>query len=184
MLMRDRVKNSTFFTREQVCEFVDLAEKSFGVFNVMERKDRAALQYFMREFMYVPIGFIAEVLDRKPWHVNQTIDRMKVSADESRLPVTMNSTYRQSIETMDDMCRDYFNYRNIELSSMTDESEAAYVIWNGQKACHWFEETGVNESQLSLANELLATIGLPGDGWMADMIVENFTLQSNHAANS
>lgn len=184
MLMRHRIVNSTFFTREQVCEFLDLAEKSFGTFNSMERKDRAALQYFMREFMYVPMTYIAEVLGRKPWHVNQTIERMRIAANESRLPVTMNAFYRESIEILDDMCRDHFGYKNMEMSSINDESELAFVIWNGMKACDCFEENGLDESQKSLANELLATIGMETDGWMSDMIVENFTLQRNDVSDT
>lgn len=182
--MRHRIVNSTFFTREQVCEFLDLAEKSFGTFDSMERKDRAALQYFMREFMYVPMTYIAEVLGRKPWHVNQTIERMRIAANESRLPVTMNTFYRESIEILDDMCRDHFGYKNMEMSSINDESELAFVIWNGMKACDCFEENGLDESQKSLANELLATIGMAMDGWMSDIIVENFTLQRNDVSDT
>ena len=141
MLMRDRVKNSTFFTREQVCEFVDLAEKSFGVFNVMERKDRAALQYFMREFMYVPIGFIAEGLDRKPWHVNQTVQRLVESAEDCRVPVTMNDSYQAHIEDMDDFSREFYGAKNPELSMVLDEKSKAWIKWNAQKASGWFEDS-------------------------------------------
>jgi len=109
---------------------------------------------------------------------------MKIAANETRIPVTMNLAYREQIECMDELCREYFNGRNMELSSIADESEKAYVIWNAQKACECFEEIGVDLSQSGLADELLRTLGLPAGGWMSDVIVRNFRLQSNESFDS
>ena len=144
----------------------------------------AALQYFMREFMYLPNTLIASITGRKPWHVNQTIERMKIAANETRLPVTMNVAYRDFIESLDDLAREYFDCRNVELSSCTEETEKAYLIWEGQKAAGVFEETAVDMTQIGLANELLSMLGLPREGWMANVIVENFRIEPNDAFDS
>lgn len=182
--MRERIKKSHFYEPHEVYDFIGMVEQKMSKLPVMDRKDRAALQYFMREFMYLPMAYIARVLDRKPWHVNQTIERMKIAANETRIPVTMNLAYREQIEFMDELCREYFDGRNMELSSIADESEKAYVIWNAQKACECFEEIGVDLSQSGLADELLRTLGLPAGGWMSDVIVRNFRLQSNESFDS
>lgn len=177
--MRKRIEQCQFFDTGKAYDFFDLVQKDKGPYSTMCRKERAALQYFMKEFMYLPNTFIAKIVDRKPWHVNQTIERMKIAANETRLPVTMNVAYRDFLEYLDDVLRDYFGYKNVELSACTDDTEKAYLIWEGQKACGVYEEASVDLTQVGLANELLMLLGLPKDGWMRDVVNNNFRLESN-----
>ncbi len=182
--MRNKIAECRFFDAETAYDFLGLVQKEKGPYAEMCRKERAALQYFMREFMYLPNTLIAKMMDRKPWHVNQTIERMKIAANETRLPVTMNFAYRDFIEYLDDVIRDYYGCKNVELSSCTDETEKAYLIWEGQKAAEIFEEAGVDLTQLGLAKEMLSILGLPREGWMAEVIVKNFRLEPNDAFDS
>lgn len=182
--MRKRIENCKFFDVDSANDFFGLVCKDRGPYTELSRKDRAALQYFMREYMYLPNTFIAKIVGRKPWHVNQTIERMKIAANETRLPVTMNLGYREFIEYLDDVLREYYGCRNVELSSCTSETEKSYLIWEGQKASEYYEDAGVDLTQIGLAKELLSVLGLPRDGWMADAIVKNFRIQSNDAFDS
>lgn len=182
--MRKRIEQCQFFDTDKALDFFELVQRDKGAYHSMGRKERAALQYFMKEFMYLPNTFIAKIVDRKPWHVNQTIERMKIAANETRLPVTMNIAYRDFLEYLDDVVRDYYGYKNVELSSCTDDTEKAYLIWEGQKACGVYEDTGVNLTQVGLANELLLMLGLPKDGWMRDVVNNNFRLESNDGFDS
>lgn len=181
--MRKRISQCRFFDTETARHFFDFVCHQKGGYDSMSRKDRAALQYFMREFMYLPNTLIARIVGRKPWHVNQTIERMKIAANETRLPVTMNLGYRDFLEYLDDVMREYYDCRNVELSSCTDETERAFLIWEGQKASEVFEEATVDLTQLGLANEMLSMLGLPREGWMADVIVKNFRIEPNDAFN-
>jgi adenylate cyclase len=96
----------------------------------------------------------------------------------------MNVAYRDFIEYLDDLIREYFDCRNVELSSCTDDTEKAYLIWEGQKASQFFEDAGVDLTQLGMAKEMLSMLGLPRDGWMAETIVNNFRLEPNEAFDS
>ena len=182
--MRQRVKNCTFFDVEKANDFFGLVQKDKGAYRDLSRKERAAFQYFMREFMYLPNTLIGKIVKRKPWHVNQTIERMKIAANETRLPVTMNVGYRDFVEYLDDLIREFYNCRNVELSSCSDETEKAYLLWEGQKASQFFEDAGVDLTQLGMAKEMLSMLGLPREGWMAETIVNNFRLEPNEAFDS
>lgn len=168
----NKYKNIHFYTEEDALEWSSQYQKQFG--SPMSRAQKAAMQYYMSYFMYLPNTLIANILGRKPWHVNQTVQRLIESAEESRVPVTMNEAYQEHLEDMDDFSRDVYGARNPELSMVLDEKDRAWIKWNAQKSSGWFEDVDMEPDQAAVIDELLNTIGLPAGGWMADIISENF----------
>ena len=130
----------------------------------------------MSRFMYLPNTLIAYITDRKPWHVNQTIQRLVEAASDSRIPVTMNDNYREHIEDMDDLARDCFGAKNPELDMVLDDRDKAFLLWHSQKSTGWFEDSDLEPDQSSIIDELLNTIGLPAGGWMAEVIAASFKI--------
>ena len=142
----------------------------------MSRAHGAAMQFYMHQFMYLPNTLIGDIVQRKPWHVNQTIQRLKEAADLMRVPVTMNESYQLFLEEMDDFSRQEFGARNPEISMVLDPKDKAWIQWNAQKASGWFDESELEPQQEEIINELLKTIGLPPNGWMLDIISNNFKI--------
>lgn len=138
MNLRPRIKDCVHLGTDQVKTLV--AEYRKGRFE-LGGQHGAAVQYYLRQFLYLPYGVIAEVFGRKPWHVRQTIDRMVEGANESRTPVTMNADYQGHIEQFDDYCREHFGVRNVELASLTDDREIDYLLWESQKKTGRYEDT-------------------------------------------
>lgn len=140
------------------------------------RAQGAALQYYMSQYMYLPNALIAELVSRKPWHVNQTITRLLEAADMTRVPVTMNEAYQEFIEQMDDYAREHFAARNPELCLISDDKVKAWILWNSQKTCGYYEDCEHEPDQGEIVDELLRTIGLPTGGWMREIIESNFKI--------
>lgn len=164
-----------FYTEEEALEWSQ--KYLLWSDNEITRAQGAAMQYYMTYFMYLPTSFIAHILNRKPWHVNQTVQRLVEAAEESRTPVTMNEAYREHIEDMDDFSREVYGAKNPELSLILDYKTRAWIQWSAQNACGWFEDSEVTPDQSTIIDELLNTIGMPAGGWMADIIAENFKVE-------
>jgi len=165
-------KNIHFYSEEEALEWSQRYLEWSG--GEMTRAQGAAMQYYMSYFMYLPNTLIAHILGRKPWHVNQTVQRLVESAEDSRVPVTMNDSYQAHIEDMDDFSREFYGAKNPELSMVLDDKSKAWIKWNAQKASGWFEDSELEPDQATIIDELLNAIGLPAGGWMADIIAENF----------
>lgn len=178
--MRKRLDSCHFFTVEQVEDLIQEYSNTYvDDGDWFGRAEGAAIQYYLNEFLYLPCSLIAQVFDRRPWHVNQTLQRLKESASDTRLPVTMNDSYRDTIERIDDLSRSMFNARNVEISSVTDEKEKAWLLWSAQKACGWFDDNLNEPEQTEVADDLLRSLGLPPGGWMSKVIIENFRIEHN-----
>jgi len=168
------LNNTKFYSEEEVFDLISLYKANYVEDGRMSRAQGAAVQYYMSQFMYCPSTLIAHVFDRKPWHVNQTITRMNEAASESRVPVTMNESYRFFIEDIDDLAREVFGSKNKELCMVLDQKERAWLLWSAQKECGWFDDSSNSADQEEVVDELLKTIGLPPGGWMRDIIMENY----------
>ena len=164
-----------FFTQQEVTDLLELY-KDKHVDGGYGRAQGAAVQYYLSQFLYLPNELIGELFGRRRWHVNQTIVRMMEGAEETRVPVTMNESYQQHIEDIDDLAREFFDARNKELSMVLDIKEKAYLKWTAQKTCGWYEDDDMSPDQVELADELLTLLGLPTGGWMAKAILEHFKL--------
>lgn len=173
-MLMNRYKNIHFYSEEEAHLWANqyLASQD----REPTRQQGAAMQYYMSHFMYLPNTLIADILGRKPWHVNQTIQRMIEASEMTRIPVTMNESYQHYIEDMDDFSREEFSAKNPELCMILDEKTRAWVLWNAQKASGWFEDSEMEPDQSTIIDELLNVIGLPAGGWMADIIAENFKI--------
>jgi len=163
-----------FYTDNEAREWAEEYLKYSGQEN--SRAQRAAMQFYMSEFMYLPNTLIADIMGRKPWHVNQTIQRLTEAAEMSRVPVTMNDAYQEFIEDMDDFSRENYSARNPEISMVLDQKVTAWIRWSAQKASGWFEDSELEPEQTEMIDELLRTIGLPAGGWMGDIIAENYKI--------
>jgi hypothetical protein len=172
-MMDTKYSKIHFFSEEDSFQFYS---KYCDGYEDIGRAQGAALQYFMSQFMYLPNTLIAEILGRKPWHVNQTIQRLVEAAEDTRIPVTMNDAYRDYLEDLDDFLRDTFGCKNPELCMVTDYKTRAWILWSAQKASGWYEDSDLEPDQVEMVDELLKTIGLPPGGWMADIISENFKI--------
>lgn len=154
MEFRPRITNCKHLTMDQVRELV--RSYMVGRFE-LGGQHGAAVQYYLRHFLYLPYSVIAEVFGRKPWHVRQTIERMEEAAKEARLPVTMNEDYQIHIETFDDYCREEYGVRNVELGSLTNYLEADYLMWQSQKAVQRYEENSSgHDGQFQMWEEALS----------------------------
>lgn len=173
--MRKRLDSCHFFSAEEaqelVQEYVNLFVEDGEWF---ARAEGAAIQYYLSEFLYLPCSLIGDIFDRRPWHVNQTLQRLKEAAGETRTPVTMNDSYRDTIERLDDLSRAHFGARNVELCTVQDEKERAWLLWSAQKACGWFDDNVNEPEQSEVADDLLRSLGLPAGGWMREVILENY----------
>lgn len=165
-----------FFTYEEVEHLLDLYNEICREGGTYGRAEGAAIQYYLSQFLYLPNELIGELFGRRRWHVNQTITRMNEAASETRLPVTMNESYQQYIEDIDDLAREHFGANNKELAMVLDMKDQAYLKWTAQKVCGWFEDDEVSPNQDELVDDLLRLLGLPTGGWMAKAIKENFKL--------
>lgn len=165
-----------FYTYEEVQQLLELYKTEYEVEGGYARAEGAAIQYYLSEFLYLPNDLIGDLFGRRRWHVAQTITRMKEAAEDTRLPVTMNESYREYIEIMDDLSRDTFGGKNKELCMVLDAKEKAYLSWTAQKTCGWFDGEDMPPEQSELADEMLRLLGLPAGGWMAKLITENYKL--------
>ena len=138
MNLRPRISQCVHLSLEEVHDLVK--KYKTGRFE-LGGQHGAAVQYYLRHFLYMPYGVIAEVFGRKPWHVRQTIDRMVEGAEDTRVPVTMNEDYQGYLENFDDYCRKAYGIKNVELASLVDVSEVDYLLWQSQKKTGRFEET-------------------------------------------
>lgn len=172
-LLMNRYNNIHFYTEEDARLWADRYMVCAGD---MSRAHGAAMQFYMHQFMYLPYTFIGDIVKRKPWHVKQTVQRMEEAAELSRIPVTMNESYQTFLEDMDDFSREEFGARNPELSMVLDPKDAAWIQWNAQKASGWFDESELEPQQEEIINDLLQAIGLPPNGWMLDVIANNFKI--------
>ena len=173
--MRKRLDQCHFFSVSEVQELLE----QYNALYVDEgewfaRAEGAAVQFYLSQFLYLPCSLIGELFDRRPWHVNQTLQRLYEAAGETRVPVTMNEAYRDTIERIDDLSRTLYGARNVELSSVNDEKEKAWLLWSAQKACGWFDDNVNEPEQSEIADDLLRDLGLPAGGWMRKVIMENY----------
>lgn len=173
-MLMDRYKNIHFYTEDEAIGWF----QEYTLYGQREitRPQGAAMQYYMSHFMYLPNTLIAHVLGRKPWHVNQTIQRLMEASEMTRVPVTMNESYQEHIEDMDDFSREVFGAKNPEFSMILDDKTRAWILWSAQKASGWFEDSEIEPDQSTMIDELLNVIGLPSGGWMADIIADNFKI--------
>lgn len=177
MNLRPRIRECVHLETDQVKDLI--AEYRKGRFE-LGGQHGAAVQYYLRHFLYLPYGVIAEVFGRKPWHVRQTIDRMVEGATESRLPVTMNSDYQGYIEAFDDYCRDHYGVKNVELASLTDDREADYLLWESQKKTGRFEESyGSEPLQHELWSEVFEAYEIDVTEDVIYELTESYTLTRN-----
>lgn len=174
--MSRRIDQCHFYTEAEALEFYSRYRMLYDASESFSRGQSAALQYYMSRFMYLPNTLIAYITDRKPWHVNQTIQRLVEAASESRTPVTMNESYRSHIEDLDDLAREMYEAKNPELDMVLSEKDRAYLLWNSQKSTGWYEDSDMEPDQREIVDELLNTLGLPAGGWMADVIASNFKI--------
>lgn len=175
--MTQKYKNIYFYTLEDAQVWLEGYMAPYG--DEYGRAQGAAMQYYMSQFMYLPNSLIAEIMGRKPWHVSQTINRMLEAADTTRVPVTMNNSYQEYIEEMDDFSRDHFNAKNPELCMVLDDKLAAWIKWNAQKVSGYYDDVDDGPEQVEIVDELLNVLGLPGGGWMRDIIMSNFKVDYN-----
>lgn len=164
-----------FFTYEEVGRLLERYNEEYCQ-EGYARAEGAAIQYYLSQFLYLPNDLIGEVFGRRRWHVNQTITRMMEAAEELRLPVTMNESYREYIENIDDLAREEFGAHNRELAMVLDIKDQAYLKWTAQKVCGWFDDEDMEPDQDEMVDELLRLIGLPAGGWMGKAIKEHFKL--------
>lgn len=164
-----------FFTHEEVGRLLAMYNQQYCE-DGYARAEGAAIQYYLSQFLYLPNELIGELFGRRRWHVAQTLQRMQDAANEMRLPVTMNESYREYIENIDDIAREEFGANNKELAMVLNVKDQAYLQWTAQKACGWFEDDEMEPDQTEMADELLRLLGLPAGGWMAKAIKENYKL--------
>lgn len=175
--MNKRLDQCHFFSvpevRELIAEYLKVYVEEGDWFG---RAEGAAVQFYLSQFLYLPCSLIGEIFQRRPWHVNQTLQRLQEAAGETRTPVTMNESYRQTIEQLDDLARSLYGAKNVEISMVADKKERSWLLWSAQKACGWFDD-GINETdQNEIADDLLRDLGLPTGGWMRKMITENYII--------
>ena len=101
---------------------------------------------------------------------------MLESAEDLRLPVTMNESYREHIENIDEIARSAYGAKNKELAMVLDIKEKAYLKWTAQKVCGWYEDDDMEPEQSEMVDELLRLLGLPPGGWMAKAIMEQYRI--------
>ena len=164
-----------FFTYEEAEELLALYRDAH-VEKTYQRAEGAAIQYYLSQFLYLPNDLIGKLFGRRRWHVNQTITRMLESAEDLRLPVTMNESYREHIENIDDIARSVYGAKNKELAMVLDIKEKAYLKWTAQKVCGWYEDDDMEPEQSEMVDELLRLLGLPPGGWMAKAIMEHYRI--------
>lgn len=170
--MTQKYKNIHFYTFEDAQNWLNGYMEPYN--HEYGRAQGAALQYYMAQYMYLPNALIAELVSRKSWHVSQTINRMMEAAEMTRIPVTMNESYQEYIEKMDDFSREFFNAKNPELCMVLDDKVNAWIRWNAQKASGYYEDERNEPDQKEIIDEMLNVLGLPGGGWMQDIILSNF----------
>ena len=164
-----------FFTYEEVERLLEIYNAEYCE-DGYARAEGAAIQYYLSQFLYLPNDLIGHLFGRRRWHVNQTITRMKEAAEETRLPVTMNDSYRDYIERIDDIAREVFDAKNKELAMVLEIKDRAYLMWTAQKTCGWYDDEDLEPDQDEMVDELLRAIGLPAGGWMGKVIKENFKI--------
>lgn len=175
--MRQRIKNCVFLDVDQVKDLVK--EYQTGRFE-LGGQHGAAVQYYLRNFLYLPYAVVAEVFGRKPWHVKQTIERMTTVAEETRTPVTMNPDYQQYIENFDDYCRDNYGIRNVELCALTDYLEIDYLLWQSQKITGRYEDNSMaSDNQHDLWAEVLEYLSFDATEAVVYDLCERYTITSN-----
>lgn len=177
MEFRARITNCKHLTMDEVRELV--RTYMVGRFE-LGGQHGAAVQFYLRHFLYLPYSVIAEVFGRKPWHVRQTIDRMEESASESRVPVTMNDDYQSHIETFDDYCREKYAVSNVELGSLTNYLESDYLLWQSQKAVNRYEENSSGqEPQFNMWAEALFFADFEYTDEVVYTLCERYTITKN-----
>jgi len=176
MDIRPRILNCVFLNLEDVHKLI--SDYRRGRFE-LGGQHGAAVQYYLRHFLYMPYSVIAEVFQRKPWHVKQTIGRMTTLAESTRTPVTMNEDYQLYIERIDDYCRDKYDIGNVELASLTDQKEVDYLLWNAQKATGRFEEHEDQPLQHDIWDEVFSFLGMDYTAEVVYDLCENYTISKN-----
>lgn len=175
--MSKRLNHCHFFTvsevRNLIAEYLNLYVDEGDWFG---RAQGAAVQFYLSQFLYLPCSLIGEIFDRRSWHVNQTLQRLHEAASETRTPVTMNESYRETIEQLDDLARSLYQARNVEIAMVSEEKDKAWLLWSAQKACGWYDDSVNEPDQDEIADDLLRDLGLPKGGWMRKVITENYTL--------
>lgn len=177
MEFRQRITNCKHLTMDEVRTLVK--DYMVGRFE-LGGQHGAAVQYYLRHFLYLPYSVIAEVFGRKPWHVRQTIERMEESATDARVPVTMNEDYQRHIESFDDYCRDRYGVCNVELGSLTNYLEVDYLMWQSQKAVGCYEENSSGEEpQFNLWTEALGFANVQYTDEVVYTLCEMYTITKN-----
>jgi len=177
MELRTRILKCKHLTMDEVSDLV--RSYMLGRFE-LGGQHGAAVQYYLRHFLYMPFSVIAEVFGRKPWHVRQTIERMEQNAESTRVPVTMNEDYQVHIENFDDYCRDKYDVSNVELGSLTNYLEADYLMWQAQKAVGRYEDTcNDDSSQFELWAEALAYLEIDVTEEVVFEMCHTYTINKN-----
>ena len=175
--MRQRIKDCVFLDMDQVKGLVE--DYKTGRFE-LGGQHGAAVQYYLRNFLYLPYAVVAEVFGRKPWHVKQTIERMTSVADETRIPVTMNPDYQHYIETFVDYCRENYGVKNVELGALTDFLEIDYLLWQSQKITGRYEDNAMaSENQHDLWYDVLDYLSVSATEEVVYELCERYTITSN-----
>lgn len=162
--MRDRVKQCKLLSWEECLESVSAVQENMDCKN---NQAGAALQFYLRNYLYLPYGAIANLLNRKPWHVRQTLERLHISVETSGVPVSMNPAYRIPLELIDDMYRSQYGVRNLDLQ-MASDKEQDYLLWEAQKAAGVFDNCG-EQNQHQMVQMLLTHIGV---AWTDEMVAK------------
>jgi hypothetical protein len=175
--MRQRIKDCVFLDTKQVVNLVN--EYKTGRFE-LGGQHGAAVQYYLRNFLYLPYAVVAEVFKRKPWHVKQTIERMTTVASETRVPVTMNPDYQRYIESFDDYCRSNYGLKNVELVALTDFLEVDYLLWQSQKITGRYEDNAMaSDNQHDLWSEVLSELSMDATDEVIYKLCDRYTITSN-----
>jgi hypothetical protein len=174
--MRERVIECVILDEYQCAEAVADLRRSMSCEN---NQCGAALQYYIREFAYMPHSMIAKVMNRKPWHVRQTLDRMREAAEATRVPTSLNGSYREFIEQIDDYFRSKYGFKNVELSSLTNSSEQDYLLWEAQKKTNHYDSNSESHTQYEVAEMVCAFFGVDSTEEVLDGLVENFYMEYN-----
>ncbi len=174
--MRQRILDCVILSEAECTEAV---EDLRGALACENNQCGAALQFYIREYAYMPHSMIARVMGRKPWHVRQTLDRMREASEASRVPTTLNSNYREFIEIIDEFFRHRYGFKNIELSSITNSAERDYLLWQTQKSTGHFDSNNESHSQYEVAQMLCSFLGVDYSDETLENLVENFHMEYN-----
>ena len=172
--MRDRVTRCKLLTWEQCEKSVAEVQSSMDCKN---NQAGAALQFYLRNYLYLPYGAIAKLLDRKPWHVRQTLERLQMSVEQSGLPVSMNPAYRIPLEIIDDLYREKYGVKNLDLQMVSDK-EKDFLLWEAQKAVDVFDSCG-ESNQHATVQMLLTSIGITWTDEMVAKICSDYYVEYN-----